>query len=174
VSQAKQINCETTSALIVAALLEDDFDQHVKAWDKVQKWDKAHGTVQNLLSLKRQALDKMREVGRSIGYHRALARVGVRKEDVSHQIYGAQIGSIDNYKKTRPVRKCANGYCSNRLPQPESQEKCLDCGEPLVTKQMPFSFTDLHNKLAHHMLGVELNDGRRVWFDEPVPPMSAY
>ena len=45
------------------------------------------------------------ELGRSIGYERALARIGVDKSEVSHQIYGAQIGSVENYKKTRPVRR---------------------------------------------------------------------
>jgi hypothetical protein len=155
---------------IVNVMLETDFDAHVKAHERVQKWDKAHATYQDLAAKKAQAAKVFAELGRSIGYERALARVGVDKSEVSHQIYGAQIGSVENYKKTRPVKRCKNVYCRDRAPKPESQETCLECGEPLQTEQMRYSFTDLHGKLAHHMLGVELNDGRRVWFDEPLPP----
>ena len=155
---------------IVKQMLEADYDAHVKAHQLVQKWDKAHGSFQKLYALKHKSMGLFREMGRSIGYERALARVGLTRDDVSHPIYGAQIGSTDNYKQTRPVRRCQNVYCKDRSPKPEAQEACLNCGEPLKTTPMGYSFTDLHNKLAKHMLGVETNDGRRVWFDTPVPP----
>ena len=155
---------------IVKQMLEADYDAHVKAHQLVQKWDGAHRTFGELYKLKHKSLGLFREMGRAIGYERALARVGLTRDDVSHTISGAQIGSTDNYKQTRPVRRCQNVYCKDRSPKPEAQEACLNCGEPLKTTPMGYSFTDLHNKLAKHMLGVETNDGRRVWFDTPVPP----
>lgn len=156
---------------LVKEILEaEQQDAHVKAHERIQKWDKVHAAYQDLRAKKEQAAKLFAELGRSIGYERALARVGVDKSEVSHQIYGAQIGSVENYKKTRPVKRCKNVYCRDRSPKPETQETCLECGEPLQTEQMRYNFTDLHGKLAHHMLGVELNDGRRVWFDEPVSP----
>lgn len=144
-------------------MLEDDYDAHVKAHERIQTWDKAHASARQLLGLKQKSLAKFRELGVAIGYERALAKVGLRREDVSHPIYGAQIGSIDNYKKTQPAKAA-------KKPQPLTSEVCRECGEPLTLKQVPLSFTDLHNKMSRHMLGVETNDGRRVWFDEPLPP----
>jgi len=154
---------------IVNDMLGEAYDEHVKAHERVQKWDKAHDTYRKLHTLKHKSMGLFRELGRSIGYERALARVGLTREDVSHPIYGAQIGSIDNYKKTRPVKVCQAQYCgAGRKPQ--TGEACRECGGPLTTVQMPWSFTDLHRNFARHMLGVETNDGRRVWFDEPLPP----
>lgn len=157
---------------IVTSMLEADHDEHIKAWDRIQKWDKAHSTYHDLAVQKAKAQDLFRELGRSIGYERALAHVGLTRADVSHQIYGNQIGSIDNYKQTRAVRQCANFHCRDRRPYPETQDVCPTCEEPLQTKQMRYSFSDLHGKFARYMLGVELNDGRRVWFREPLPPMT--
>lgn len=162
------------AAELVTDMLEaDQQDAHVKAHERIQKWDKAHTTYQDLYQKKQQALGIFRELGRSIGYERALARVGVEKADVSSQVYGAQIGSIDNYKKTRPIRQCQSFHCKDRRPYPETQEVCPTCDEPLKTREMRYSYSDLHGKLANHMLGVELNDGRRVWFDEPLAPQQA-
>jgi hypothetical protein len=160
------------ASAIVEAMLEGDYDAHVKAHERVQKWDKAHGTYQDLARKKAQAQELFTQLGTSIGYERALAHVGLNREDVSHQIYGAQIGSIDNYKKTRPAKVCQQPYCgAGRRPQ--TGEACSDCGEPLADVEVPLSFSDLHRNYARHILGVETNDGRRVWFDEPVPPRPA-
>lgn len=155
---------------IVGSLLEDDYDAHVKAHEKVQTWDKAHQSARKLLGLKMKSLDKFRELGRAIGYERALARIGLTRKDVAATIYGAQIGSTHNYKKTRTSRRCNNVHCRDRGEKPEAQADCATCGEALVTKQVPYSFTDLHGKLSRHMLGVETQDGRRIWFDEPLAP----
>jgi hypothetical protein len=157
---------------IVNNLLEDGFDAHVKAHERVQKWDAAHGSMQKLWPLKQQSLAKFRELGRAVGYERALAHVGLTREDVSHPIYGAQIGSIDNYRNTRPAKVCQQPHCMAKKPQPLSSEVCRECGEPLVAKEVPLSFTDLHNKYSRYMLGVETNDGRRVWFNEMLPPTA--
>jgi hypothetical protein len=154
---------------IVAHMLDEAYDEHVKAHERVQKWDKAHATYHDLMRKKMKAAELFRELGRSIGYERALARVGLTRADVSHPIYGAQIGSVDNYKKTRAAKVCQAQYCgAGRKPQ--TGEVCRECGGPLTTVQVPYSFTDLHNRMPRHMLGVETNDGRRVWFDEPLPP----
>lgn len=168
-----EVDVTERAQAIVNDMLGEAYDEHVKAHERVQHWDKAHATYQDLLQKKREAAKLFRELGRSIGYERALARIGVDKSQVSHQIYGAQIGSIDNYKKTRPVRQCSSFHCKDRRPYPETQERCPTCEEPLETRQMRYSFTDLHGKLANAMLGVELNDGTRVWFDEPLLPQQS-
>jgi rRNA maturation protein Nop10 len=157
-----------TAKHIVDRLLENDLNQHVKAYNRVQHWDKAGQTYDELLQKKRQAHELFLELGRSIGYERALARIGVDKPDVSHRIYGAQIGSTDNYKQTHTVHVCADSQCNALKPQ--TGEKCQYCGGPLKEKEVRYSFTDLHGKYRDHMLGVELNDGSRVWFDKPLPP----
>lgn len=161
---------QVKAQVIVNDMLGEAYDEHVKAHERVQKWDKAHTTYHDLMCKKQKAAELFREVGRSIGYERALARVGLTRADVSHPIYGAQIGSTHNYKQTRPQRRCQNIHCNDRGPKPESQDTCRTCGEPLVTKQVSYSFTDLHTRMPRHMLGVETNDGRRVWFNEPLPP----
>lgn len=173
------------AAGIVKAMLEADYDEHVKAHERVQKWDKARTAYQALAVKEAEAAKLFAEIGRAIAYKRALARVGLTREDVSHQIYGAQIGSIENYKKTRPAKVCRNRACdvlsvggagrvypdsAKARHQPMERETCSGCGEPLETVQVPINFSDLHRNYAHHMMGVETNDGRRVWFDEPVPP----
>lgn len=151
-------------------MLEDDQNAHVKAYQKVQTWDNAHRSTKELFALKQKSLDLFRELGRSIAYERALAHVGIDKKDVSSPIYGAQIGSIDNYKRTKPIKACTDHRCPVYL-KPQSGEDCRGgCGNPLVVKNVPISLSDLRTKLANHMLGVELNDGRRVWFKEPVAP----
>lgn len=155
--------------MIVNAMLGEAYDEHVKAHERVKKWDDAHALYKDLAATKAKAAKLFAQLGVTIGYERALARVGVDKAEVSSQIYGAQIGSTENYKKTRPIRQCANFLCRDRRPQPETQERCPTCDEPLQTREMRYTFSDLHRKFANHMLGVELNDGRKVWFDEPVP-----
>jgi hypothetical protein len=126
---------------IVNSMLEADFDAHVKAHERIQKWDKAHATYQDLAQKKAQAQELFTQLGRSIGYERALARIGIEKADVSHQIYGAQIGSIDNYKKaTKTIKACPQTplKCS-RAGRPQSGEDCEGCGEPLIARQIPLS-----------------------------------
>lgn len=169
-----EVEFEAMSAeAIVNNLLEDDFDAHVKARERVKKWDAAHGSMQKLWPLKQQALAKFRELGRAVGYERALAHVGLTREDVSHPIYGDQIGSVDNYKKTHPAKVCATpSQCFSRKAQPLKAEVCRECGGPLKTVEVPYSFTELHGKYARYMLGVETNSGDRVWFNEPLPPTA--
>jgi len=158
---------------IVKELLEADPEAEKKAADLIAKWDKAHTTYQDLYQKKLEAHRLFKELGRSIAYERALARARVDKSQVSHQIYGAQIGSTHNYKKTRPVRQCQSFHCKDRRQYPPEQAECPTCGDPLTTRQMPYTFSELHGKMANHMIGVELNDGTRVFFDEPIPPMPS-
>ncbi len=159
---------------IVKALLEDDFDGHVKAHARVKKWDQAHDTYQKLSAKKREAAAVFQELGQSIGYERALAKVGLSREDVSHTIAGAQIGSIDNYRKTHPAKQCQREGCSKKVHSFSTEHVCPTCEEPMSTIQTRMSFTDLHGKYGQHIVGVETNDGRRVWFDEPVAPRHTY
>lgn len=159
--------------IIVDRLLEADFDAHVKAHERVKHWDAAHDSMQKLWPLKQKSLELFRELGRAMGYERALAHVGLTRDDVASPIYGAQIGSIDNYKKTRPAKVCASpSQCFSRKAQSLKAEVCRECGGPLKMVQVPYTFTDLHDKLARYMLGVETKDGDRVWFDEPLPPRA--
>lgn len=158
------------AATIVKDLLEDDYDAHVKAHQHVQKWDGAHSTFKELYRLRKKSMGLYREMGRAIGYERALARMGLKREDVQMPITGAQIGSTHNYKQTRPVRRCKNIHCNMRRPMPEEQQQCPNCGEELKTVQTPWSMSELRDKLGRHILGVETKDHRFVWFDRPVPP----
>lgn len=146
---------------VVNTLLEADDE-------RVRKWDKAHQTYRELYKKHVQARDLFHQLGRSISYERALARAGVNKEDVERPLTGDQIGATHNYKQTRPVKVCQNTYCgAGRRPQ--TGEACRECGEPLTTVQMPYSPSDLRSKMAKHIVGVLLKDGRYVWFNEPLP-----
>lgn len=155
---------------IASRLLDENYDEHVKAYDRVQNWDKAHAIYQDLLGKKRQAADLFKKLGDSIAYERALARVGLSKDDVECPITGQQIGAVDDFKGKRSVRRCSNAYCRCRSNVPETQEKCLDCGEPITTRDIPYAPSDLRMKYANYIFGVELKDGGRVWFNEPIPP----
>jgi hypothetical protein len=165
-----EVETESKAHAIVNTMLSEAYDEHVKAHELVQKWDKAHDSFGKLYALKQKSMGLFREMGRSIAYERALARVGLSRKDVAAPIYGSQIGSTHNYKQTRPQRRCQNIHCNDRGPKPESQSECRTCGEPLVTKQMSYSPSDLRGKYARHLLGVETKDGRRIWFDAPLPP----
>lgn len=162
-----------TSKAVVEALLEDDYDAHVKAHERVQKWDKAYASSKELMGLKMKAVDKFRELGRAMAFERQLARVGLRKDDVEEYIRGAQLGMTDNYKRSRPVKLCTDKWCStgkNQRPLPLSAEKCPECGNEVTDSDVPISLSHLRNKMADYIIGVVTKDGRRVWFDEPVSP----
>ena len=57
---------------VVNQMLEADYDAHIKAHERVQKWDKAHGTYQELAQKKAEAAKLFQQLGRSISYERAL------------------------------------------------------------------------------------------------------
>lgn len=155
-------------------MLESDYDEHVKAHQLVQKWDGAHRTFADLYALKQKSMGLMKEMGRSIAYHRALARAGLKREDVARPISGGAIGATHNYKVKMPAKMCRDTYCSGKLkPQSEEAEVCGACGGQLDTVQVPIPPNHLRGKLANHIVGVELNSGRFVWFDEPIPPQPA-
>lgn len=155
---------------VVDQMIGEVYDEHVKAHDRVQKWDKAHGTYKKLYALKHKAMGLYREMGRAIGYERALARVGLTRADVAHPITGDSIGATHNYKKTRPAKVCKQSYCDAGGQPQTTGDVCFSCREPLTAVQIPISPSYLRKNLARHIVGVETQDGRYVWFDEPVPP----
>jgi len=155
---------------LVRQLLEDN-DEHVKAYQRIQHWDRAKDAYDKLHGLKQQAKRKFIELGDSISYHRALGRVGLRREDVLHQVYGA---NAEGYDKTFPVRQCRNVHCNNRTRRPLDQDTCADCGEPLRTVQRSIPRDKLRLLYSRHLLGVDTKDGRRVWFDEPIAPTASF
>lgn len=158
---------------LVNRMLESEYDEHVKAHNLVQTWDKAYASSKELMGLKTKALDLFRELGRSVGYERQLAKVGLRKADVEEYIRGAQLGLTDNYKRSRPVKMCNDKWCSTAKrgrPLPLSTEKCPDCGNEVTDAEVPISLSHLRDKMADYIVGVVTKDGRRVWFDEPVAP----
>lgn len=156
---------------IVDKLLEDgeQQDAHMEPYRRVQKWDKAHSTYGHLYGLKLKAMDLFRQMGRSIGYERALAHVGVDKADVERQIYGDQIGATHNFKGTRTLNVCNDNYCDLR-GKPQKGDKCSECGSVLTPKAMRYAPNDLRYKFPRHMFGVQTKDGRIVWFPAPLPP----
>lgn len=159
---------------IVDKLLEDgeQLDAHVKAHERVQKWDNAHASYQKLYPMKLKAMDLFRQMGRAIGYERALAKVGLSKEDVASRIHGAQIGATHNFKGQRTAKFCKDTqYCAQgRTKRKQTGQVCGDCGGPTEDGKVGYAPSELRMRYANYIFGVETNDGRRVWFDEPVPP----
>lgn len=161
---------ESKADKIVGKMLEDEQqDAHVKAYDRVQKWDKAHGTYQKLYPMKLKAMQLFREMGTAIAYERALAHVGLKPEDVAHQIRGAQIGSTHNFKGTRQINACSDAYCSMR-GKAQKGDKCAECSNVLEPKQVRYGPSELQYKFPRHIFGVETKDGQCVWFPQPIPP----
>ena len=161
------------SEAIVATLLEDDYDQHMKAYNRVQKWDGAHSTFQNLLGLKQKQLGLMHKMGQAISYERALARVGLTRQDVDKPIYGDTIGATDNFKGTRPRKVCNSHGCSQAEKYSPETDKCPRCDGPLSDVNVGYAQHQLRATYARHIFGVKTKDGRRVWFKEPVAPSNA-
>ena len=156
---------------IVDTMLDENYDEHVKAHKLVQKWDNAHDSYGKLLALKHKSMGLFREMGTAIAYERALARVGLKRDDVAKRIRGDAIGATHNYKIKMPVKVCTDEYCSWRgKPQPKNTEVCGSCGNPVKDEMVPTPPSVLRGRLASHMVGVETKDGRRVWFDQPIPP----
>jgi len=148
-----------TAETIVSVLLENE------------KWDKTWSTTRELWKMHQKRDKLFRELTRSIAYHRALSHAGVRKEDVAHPIRGAQVGATDNFKWKVPAKQCQQPYCgTNMRYYPLSATTCPRCQEPLVGTDKPISSSDLRGAWANYIVGVELNDGRRVMLKEPVPP----
>jgi hypothetical protein len=156
----------TTAENVVGALLETH-----------EKWDRAHKTWRDLYGKHQKAHELLRELGRTIGYERALAQVGLTRADVSHPIRGDQVGATHNYKGTHVVKQCRNRFCGpqyavgsfNYRSFPPGTTECPECKEPLVDTEMRISPTLLRTKLANAIVGVETNDGRYVWFKRPLP-----
>ncbi len=160
---------------VVSILLEDDgHSEHMKGWDRLQKWNGAHDTFQHLADLERKRAALYREMGQSIALERVMATYGFTKADVTHWITGAQVGATSNYKRTIPTTVCPSSsfHCSlgGKPVKNHDQEGCPQCGERLKTVQRPVSPHDLRTKYARWYVGVLLNDERTIWFNDPIPP----
>jgi hypothetical protein len=160
---------------VVSALLEDDYDAHMKDYKRVQHWDKAHASTKELYGLKKKALGLFKELGISIAYNRALAHVGLKPEDVERAIRGAQVAATDNYKHVIPINACSNTYCSAQgKSQPMDRKECGQCGSDLSVKQIKVPPSLLRGKWANYIVGVVTKSGKKVFFKEPVPPEIEY
>jgi hypothetical protein len=129
---------------IVNTLLEaEQLDAHVKAYDRIKSWDGAYSTYHDLRAkhLKARALfDKM---GVSIAYERALAKVGLAKDQVD-----------------APIR--LNSFLNSTLPKEmpaKAREICL-----LALQRMRHG----GGMWGNVIIGARGNDGASYWFDEPV------
>lgn len=130
------------------------------------KWDKAHASFQKLWDLHQQRHDLFREMGSAIAYERALAHLGVRRADVSHIIRGNQVSATDNYRREVDARKCVQPYCrAGGRYYPVTTEVCPACQEPTVPAKRRVTPADL--RMDTKVVGVQLNDGKRVFFKEP-------
>ena len=157
---------------VVTALIEDgDHSEHIKAHELVQKWDRAHASYLDLQQKREQADKLHKELGEAVGLRRALAHVGAKWEDVERFIQGAQVVATDNYKRQVPALVCQSSWCGKRgRPQPEGTANCPSCDEPLKVDMVPTPPQLLRTKLARYYVGVVLKGGRKVWFQDPVPP----
>jgi hypothetical protein len=158
---------------LVSVLLEDDgHSEHMKGWDRIKKWDGAVKSYADLRALQQQAEIKYREMGQALSIERALAYLGIQRTDVDEWITGAQIGATHNYKRTVPFTTCRRTMCElNGKPvKQHDQEGCPNCGEQLVTTQRQVSPIDIRTKFGRYIVGVRTNDGRTLWFQDPVPP----
>lgn len=163
---------------LVDTMLETQHDAHIKAHERLKHWDGAQKSFHELLGLKKKSLDVMREMGTAISYERALAYAGLTREDVDHPIYGGHIGATHNYKGTEKALRCRNPHC-NPMGKYDYRQRtdgndCGNCGEPKVEAMVPISPSRLRSHYERHMLGVVTQDGRYVWFNEPVPPKSSF
>lgn len=157
---------------IVDIMLETQHDAHVKVYDRLKHWDGAVESFKKLMALKKQAMEKMTQLGTALGYERALAYAGLEKADVSHPIRGA---NAYGYSGTEQIKGCKNPNCDQRFERfnrrshrPMEQENCAECGGPLTVLSVPISKQRLEMVYGRHIVGVETKDGRKVWFKEPV------
>ena len=155
---------------VVSKLLEND---------EFKKRDNAYQSGKKLYALKQKSLGIFQEMIRSLGYERALAKHGIKKEDVAHCLVGAQIGATHNYKGKRPAKFCTNEYCDNgRLKRPlknvgrgaGNDEICPSCQQKVTTGETPISPSHLRDKMAEFIVGVETKEGKYIFFDEPLRP----
>ena len=151
-------------------------------------WDGAVATGRKLYFAKKKSFELFKQRQLALAYERELARYGIKRADVAHQIRGDQVAATHNYKKTRPVTACTDKWCAhsfNPVFKPKAHDRmlsprnssmaistleCPKCGSPTKTRQVPISASDLRNDMPKHIVGVELNDGRTVMFDEPLHP----
>jgi hypothetical protein len=144
---------------VVEAEAERDYARMRQAWP---------------LHKKRDSL--MRERASRVALNQALAQAGIPEQDMASVIVGAQLGRTDNYKRSVPTKVCQSRYCELKGRPQGDFENCDECGEPLVASTRQLSFSDLHGDMANSIVGVVTRDGRRVFFDQPVPqrPWSAW
>ena len=146
--------------------------------ESFEKWDKAYGSYKELQAVKTKQHQLYKEMGRAIAYERELARAGLKKADVSHPISGGNVGATHNYKRQVEITRCpkTNSFAcrTGGKELPSDTAECPECGTPTVKAKVPVPPSDLRKKYANYIVGVETNDGRFVWFEEPVPPASAF
>lgn len=165
---SENMNSET----LVNKLLEQDHDAHVKSWERVQKWDKAHDSYKDLHQKHLKARDVFDQLGSSIGYERALARAGLTREEVSSPVYGADVKTSSDLPFTRPSKICRVNCVSAN--QPMDAESCSGCGGELVNAEAPMPLRVLNQKYARYIVGVLTNDGRKVYFKDMIPPKGKF
>lgn len=172
---------------LVTVLIEAEQDERVKAEQLLQHWDKTHQAYVELSKMRRKVNNLHGELGQTISFNRELARLGLKWAEVLHFIRGDQIGAVDNYKRETPAKICRNSGCSLRSErgegsvyfkghkaryQPAEAENCAGCDEPLEATTRSTSPSDLRGKFAKYYVGAGLKNGRKVWFQEPVPPST--
>src|SRR6185295_5803638 len=111
---------------IVSVLLEDDgHSEHVKGWERVQKWNNAHASYQHLAALQRKKAALERQLGQGIAIERALAHYGLQRTEVAEWITGDRVGQTDNYKRDVPAKACRNSKCNRKgVPVKGHREDC--------------------------------------------------
>lgn len=159
-----------TAKDIVASLLED-YDEHVNAYNRIQTFDKAIDSHKHLMGLEKQRLGLMASHGSNMRYLRALAWAGLRREDVTTVLRGDMIAATDNYRAKVPSVTCSNPECRKTYVLSKA-DTCGNCGAETVSDRVTPSPSVLRGKLGRYIVGVVTNDGRKVFFENPVPPAN--
>lgn len=126
-------------------------------------------TFKRLWELNRRKAELMRELGFTLAFNDALARIQVDRKQVVFTIYAKQLGAVDNYRLAREVKKCSSSLCRlYNVNQPYTTSVCSECGEPLTEVVVAVSSSDLRGRFADYMVGVETQDKLRHWFNHPL------
>jgi len=146
--------------------------------DRYHKLDRARKSFTDLRNLRRKALEIDQQLGQCIDLERMLAYHGLERSDVARYIPGEAVGSTDNYRMKVAARICNHeGWCrlsARRIVPADWGDTCPECQNPIVDGEVPVVGSDLRKTYARHLVGVELKDGRKVFFKEMILPKHQY
>lgn len=136
----------------------------------VETLDKAIKSLAELRVLEAKKTALMFELEKALMLEKILVQHGLERNDLMAIICGGHIGATHNYKGKEMVMRCECCRVMDFAAKDRGDGTCRKCGEPLGEDVIAITPSRLRGHYADHWIGIETNDGRRFWLNEPWKP----